>query len=387
MSFFSLRPGSRNAFIRQSVLLIFLLGALVLRFVPGGPESFRKAVFAVLPVPAPWELELTGTPLERGRIHGRKMHWAITLLDKIYIRHFAPNEKLNIHLKQAKKIFSGLDREWMDEISGMAETSGVDRAILMLGNSFLDMGLNASGCRQIHVRTPDGGVLHAHNLDWDNLGGVGNYLVVIARSNTPGKYRTVHIGFPGMVGVLDVINEHGIALSFNQLGLAPKGSSGKPVFIAMREIAENAASFEEAVKMVEELPPGMQFIIGLSDAKTGSIAVFERDAYGAKILRRNAVDGIATADNSAYGHRKTDSQSIDGIVHRANPRNAEELIPLLRHPRILLGCNIYSVIFDWKRNRFLLASGTVPAAHGKYREFVLFPGKSPHRSAGPRTMR
>lgn len=379
MSFRLFRPGSRRAFFRQIFFLILFSAVLTVRFLPGGPEAFRKAVFAVLPVPAPWEMELTGSPFERGRIHGRKMSWAIRLLDKVYIRHFAPNEKLDLHLKRAEKIFSELDREWQDEITGMAETSGTDRSILMLGNSFLDMGLNASGCRQIHVRTAEGAVLHSHNLDWDNLGGVGNYLVVIGRSNTPGKYRTVHIGFPGMIGVLDVINEHGIALSFNQLGLAPKGSAGKPVFIAMREIAEQARTFEEAAEMVNNIPPGMQFIIGLSDAKTGKIAVFERDGYGADILRRDAVEGIATADNSAFGHRKTDPNSIDGIVRQSKPKGPDGLIALLRHPRILLGCNIYSIVFDWKNNRFFLASGTVPAALGKYREFILFDGKTEER--------
>ena len=45
---------------------------------------------------------------------------------------------------------------------------------------------------------------------------------------------------------------------------------------------------------------------------------------------------------------------------------------ILRNKQVLLGCNIYSVIFDYKNNAFYLASGKIPAANGKYRKFTLF---------------
>ena len=34
--------------------------------------------------------------------------------------------------------------------------------------------------------------------------------------------------------------------------------------------------------------------------------------------------------------------------------------------------NIYSVVFDFRHNRLWLASGEVPAAKSRYREFPLF---------------
>jgi hypothetical protein len=45
---------------------------------------------------------------------------------------------------------------------------------------------------------------------------------------------------------------------------------------------------------------------------------------------------------------------------------------ILRHPEVLLACNIYSVIFDAARNRLYLASGSTPAAVRPYRVHELF---------------
>jgi hypothetical protein len=39
---------------------------------------------------------------------------------------------------------------------------------------------------------------------------------------------------------------------------------------------------------------------------------------------------------------------------------------------VLMECNIYSAIFDFRHNRLWLASGEVPAAKGGYREYPLF---------------
>ena len=45
---------------------------------------------------------------------------------------------------------------------------------------------------------------------------------------------------------------------------------------------------------------------------------------------------------------------------------------VLRDPAVMMECNIYSIIFDYKDNCFYLSSGTVPAATDKYRKFILF---------------
>jgi len=45
---------------------------------------------------------------------------------------------------------------------------------------------------------------------------------------------------------------------------------------------------------------------------------------------------------------------------------------VLGNPEVMMDCNIYSVIFDFRGNRLWLASGGVPAARGVCRGCPLF---------------
>jgi hypothetical protein len=291
---------------------------------------------------------------------------------------------------KADKLFDSIDPRWKEEIAGIAEGSGVDERALELGNCFLDLGYYRMGCREVVAfeKFPNGSarLLHAHNLDWDNLGGIGNFIVTIFRTEGgDGRLATVRVGFPGMVGALTIINEKGVSLGFNQLGFSDGEVEGAPVFIAIRDIAETCGSFKEAEQRIMSLPKGMPFCITLADARAAEAAVYERLEDGV-VRKRPAEGGIAAADNSSWcgadmsdcpvaaaakaaGIFAGDASDADGN----GP--VERLKGVLRDPKVLLGCNIYSVIFDFRGNRMYLAAGRIPAANGTYREYGLFPGK------------
>jgi len=356
--------------IRYVVYAAVLLILAVVCLIPGGRKHFREAVWSCLPAPNPHQLSVPGDPALRGTAGGQKFKWEIKLLDKIYIRAFAAPQDFPKYLQQAHAMFERIPKRWSDEVEAMAKASGVESDVLKLGNTFLDLGLNASGCRQIHAAGRDG-FYHSHNLDWDNLGGVGNYLVTIIRSDSePGRLKTVHITFPGLVGSLDIINEKGVALSFNQLGVHRGKESLYPVFIAIRDIAETCPDFATARERIKAMPYGMPFCIGLSSAKERQTAIFERSNSGTEVFERPGENHIATADNMSWGDKRTGE--IDKIVRETTINTPQDIMTLLRNPRIMLDCNIYSVIFDFDHNVFYLASGRVPAAAGTYRQFPLF---------------
>lgn len=363
---------------RLIIYLTIILTLLIICVIPHGRENFQRCVMSLLPVPSPTIVQLSGTPQEMGKSHGNKFKYSLKLLEKLYIQLIIcgnNSQRLNEYCAKAKQIFARINPRWTQEINAMAEASGTNPEALMLGNTFLDIGISSAGCRMLIV-FDETMLLHAHNLDWDNLGGIGNYLITIFRTaGGMNRFSTVHIGFPGMIGALDIINEKGIALSFNQVGFA-RDKCEMPVFIKMREIAEKCATFEEARKEIMAMPQGMPFCIGLSDAKTGQAAIFERDGK-IRIQRRNANDGILTADNNLwYGVKMQERCILDDTARKVNPDKVEDLKTILRHKSVMLACNIYSVIFDYKNNKLYLASGQIPAAEGQYREFKLFDSNS-----------
>ncbi len=322
---------------------------------------------------SPAVITLSGNPAESGRIHGRKLKFGIQLLEKYYLGSLAAGQGRELLFQRADNLFQNIDPRWNTEITALAEAACVDPRAMKFGNCFLDLGRFPVGCRQILRVLPDGRTFHAHNLDWDGLAGIGQHWITVFRvPGGEGRLPTVYLGFSGMIGALDVINSAGVALSFNQLG-SSRQESEMPVFLRMREIAETSSDFDGAEEAILSMPPGMPFAIGLSDAKSGRIAVYERDSSGV-VRKRVPVDGLLTADNSPQSQKNAPPDT--GTEHAARdalPLDSPEAVQaVLRDSRVLMANNMYSVIFDFQANCFYLASGEIPAAAGEYRVYPLF---------------
>ena len=341
-------------------------------------------MYSFLPT-GPTTLDLPADPYENGKKHGKECKFSINLLCDIYLKKIVCRNSDVILKKQAQKaeaLFAIINPRWTEEIKGLSEGSKVDKSELMLANSFLDIGLFKIGCRQVVLDTKGidptqpQRLLHAHNLDWDNLGGVGNFLVTIFRKKgDKERFATVRMGFPALIGALTIINEKGISLGFDQVGSA-QAESKMPIFIAMRDIAETSANFAEAKKRLLEMPQGMPFCIMLADAKSGQAAVFER-SRSQKVQMRKIRNGVLTADNGTWCGRDMSFCTVDQVAreYAAKKGNLDIMKKILRDKQVLLGCNIYSVIFDYQNNAFYLAAGKIPAANGEYVKYELFEEK------------
>ena len=374
----------RRIFCRRNRLLVlFGLCGILLAFciVPGGIPLLRNTIYSFLPTD-PTILNLPADPYENGKLHGKTCKFSINLLCDIYLKKVVCRSSETILKKQSAKaeaLFAIIDPRWTEEIKGLSEGCKKSKGELMLANSFLDIGLASMGCRQVvldakgidHNQTQR--LIHAHNLDWDNLGGVGNFMVTIFRTaGSKDRFATVRMGFPSMIGALTIINEKGISLGFDQVGSARK-TSKMPVFIAMRDIAETCSSFEEAEKVILSMPQGMPFCIMMADAKTGQAAVFERQR-DPKVNKRNIRNGVLASDNATWYGKDMDSCTVDRVARKYAEKSGDLKImkSILRDNQVLLGCNIYSVIFDYSNNAFYLAAGKIPAANGEYVKYTLF---------------
>ena len=321
--------------------------------------------------PSPMEAVLKGNGREMGASYGQKLRTPIRLVTRFYLDRIVckGNPKLIEGSRAAalRNLPNWPDR-YREELNTAATAARIPVGALAFGNTFLDLGRAQAGCRSV-VLSQSNTVFHAHNLDWDNLGGFGRWATCIVRRNpTDGRLATVSIGFPGMIGALDIINEKGLALSFNQLGWG-KGGTNEPVFIMLRRIAETCDSLETARTNLLNAPEGMPFIITVSDARAGAGSVFERarDRVMERPLQGGFVGACNTAQGTNFGVTK-----LDQILARVGTSDVREVRRVLEAPGVLLECNIYSVIFDFHHNRLWLASGEMPAAKGRYREYPLF---------------
>jgi hypothetical protein len=340
------------------VLLLVVLGAGVLGFL-------------IWYKPSPFQITLAGKSGDLGAGYGRKLRTPMRLLTRYYLdRKVCQGDAKLIETSResALQSLANWPKEYREELDATAAAAQLPVSALAFGNSFVDLGRVRAGCRSVVVSETNL-LLHAHNLDWDTLGGLGRWTTCIVRRNpTDGRLATVSIGFPGMIGALDVINEKGLALSFNQLGWG-KGGTNEPVFVMVRRIAETCTSLEAARSNLVDAPPGMAFIITVSDARSGSGSVFER--VNNRVSERRLQGGFVAACNTPQG-TNFGTTRLDQVLTKSGANEASAVQRVLAAPEVLMECNIYSVIFDFRHNRFWLASGEIPAAKSGYQEFQLF---------------
>ena len=320
--------------------------------------------------PAPKEVVLAGSPTTMGTTYSDALYAPMRLLLSAYLKRGVcggDEARFLGRCKLAENHVESVLPAYQDELRAVAESADLSLGEVAYGNWFLDMGNARAGCRTV-VCPGESGLLHAHNLDWDNLAGFARWTVtVVRRAPDDGRFRTVSVSFPGMIGAIDIINEHGIALSFNQLGHG-RGECSEPVFLMLRRIAEHCDSFAAAREEILNSPAGMPFIITLSDAKSGESAIFERKRE--EIVERQGETWLA-ADNTARGPET--APGLQAALREHAPRDLTALKAVLRDSRVMLSSNIYAVIFDFQANQFHLASGAIPAAESaSWRRYPLF---------------
>lgn len=322
--------------------------------------------------PSPKVVTISGSSTSLGAEYGRAFRPHLKLLTRVYLDRIVCQNNPTLITSRRSKALEGL-KHWSlpyaEELAAAAQASGVETGALAYGNSFLDLGNTRAGCRSAVVASSNA-FLHAHNLDWDNLGGLGRWTTCIVRRHpTDGRLATVAVGFPGLIGALDIINEKGLALSFNQLGVG-RGDVTEPVLIMIRRVAETCSSLNQARREILNAPPGMPFIITVSAARPEEASIFERARD--PVVERPLTNGWAAACNVAQ-NTTPGATRLDQLLAESPIGNEKDLQRVLSHPEVLMACNIYSVIFDFRHNRLLVASGKIPAAAESFRSFLLFP--------------
>lgn len=325
--------------------------------------------------PHPAIANCSGSPTMLGQQQGQAFNWRVPALLRFYVLRIVcagDRHRLAARAKQAAPIWQTLPPPYAAELQALAQATAVPADQLLYANALLDLGNTSAGCRSV-VTTNAQSLWHSHNLDWENLGGLAKLsTTIVRRAPDDGRHHTVSVGFPGLIGAFDIINEHGIALSFNQLGFG-NGLPTTPLFIHIRRIAETTASFERACAQIEALPAGMPFIITISAAKEHHAAIFERkrDQISRRDLHHNPDAWVAacnTAQAQTYGQTILDQALAARSLH-----TQDDLIAILGDPKVVMSANIYSVIFDYHANELLLSSGLTPAAQHPFRSYVLFP--------------
>jgi predicted choloylglycine hydrolase len=207
---------------------------------------------------------------------------------------------------------STLRPEHLAEIKALASSAKVAEADIMLANSFLDLS-PMTACSSISVpseASPDHVARFARNLDFPTFG-IADKSSVVFVYHPADRFGFVSVSWPGLIGALSAMNEHGLALANMEI-TRPAGTMPKamPYTLLYRTVLERCKTVDEAIALLKSTPRQTPNNLMLMDA-SGNRAVVELTPEN--VIVRTGKPGAALVSTN---HQRGEDQDTPGRCDR-----------------------------------------------------------------------
>jgi isopenicillin-N N-acyltransferase-like protein len=261
-------------------------------------HAFLEAPADVFPTPI---VILSGDADEIGSEHGRKLAEPIRLLHDRYLGALLHNAPVRLlALLAAEKFESRFRPEHREELTALAKGAGLEEREAALEQCFLDL-LPMTACSTVSLppaASPDGVARFGRNLDFPSFGVADRYSTVFVY-HPKGRYAFASIGWPGLMGVLSGMNEHGLAVANMEVDRMPCLPEAMPYTLLYRTILERCRTTDEAIELLRTTPRQTSNNLMIMDA-SGDRAVAEITPGGVTV-RRVGADAALISTNHQRG--------------------------------------------------------------------------------------
>lgn len=258
----------------------------------------RQAEVSPIPI-----LDMRGDGAAIGAAHGKALGSSIRFLHIKYLDVWFKNPQMKLLAQTVAVAFeTKLAPRHQAEIHAIAEASGVDERDVMLANCFLDVS-PMTACSTVALpadASPDGVARFGRNLDFPSFDVADKYSVVMVY-HPAGKNAFAAVSWPGLIGVLSGMNEHGLSLANMEVTRGQRLPTAVPYTILYRTVLEECRTVNEAVELLKKSPRQTANNLMLMDA-SGDRAVVEITPE--EIIVRRAPQHAALI--STNHHRGTD---------------------------------------------------------------------------------
>lgn len=244
------------------------------------------------------------------------------------IESLVPNQKYLYFLKIMVGIFNrnlhkNIDQEFLEEIYGMSHFSSKEfeyiapnyqrvlnyHAAHDIGHALQNFGL--VGCSSFvvnHSKSADGNLLLARNLDFSPSEGF-NKRKVLYFINPSDGYKFISYSWPGFIGVVSGMNEHGLCVVLHAAKSKPTLKTGTPVSILAREILQYSKTLEDARQILSKKDTFVSELFLIVAPVDNSAIVFEKTPQSLTEFKMQKDELICT--NHYLSDEK--SKSLDNI--------------------------------------------------------------------------
>lgn len=237
-------------------------------------------------------VELTGTGQQIGGEYGQKLNEPMLELFNQYLKpYFKSDLQRFLALTAAQGFENQLSPEHRAEVEALAAAVHLDAREVMLAQCFLDLS-PMTACSTITLSgqaAPDGVARFGRNLDFPARNIADKHTVVLIY-HPQGRYAFAAVSWPGLIGVLTGMNEHGLTLANMEVTRTGSTPRAMPYTMLYRTVLERCKTVDEAIDLLSNTPRQTPNNLMLMDA-AGNRAVVE--ITPAAIAVRRASDATA----------------------------------------------------------------------------------------------
>lgn len=236
--------------------------------------------------------------------------WSIWLLDRFVFRKEAPF----------------IPKEYLDEMQGLADASGVDLRLIHVAHAFTYL----SSCETAAAWGPatnDRNLYFARSnddfvpIDPLTKEPYSDRMVMVYKPTGEVSYMLVNL--PGLTGASDGMNTEGIAIGNMSLPSKYETPAGIPMQFRIKQALAKAHTLDQAVEWMTQKPleGGYNFIV--ADSKIPDARAIEMNARNFYV---GAWDGPAESNHYTFQGKAYSYQPVNGLIMRANHPLSSEIL-------------------------------------------------------------
>lgn len=295
-------------------------------------------------------LAVGGTPEQMGRAHGRLLaEWVPEVMPRTMALVGAGYavQKGDWFHDRIEEIYrrSGphTPERFLRECRAMAAAAGITERDAISGNFFPEL-FHCSGVAVRNTASADGRVVHARVLDYMRDINLQKY-TVLQVFVPEGGHPWMSVGYAGFLGTVTAMNVRGLAIG--EMGGKGEGDwDGMPMTFLMREIAERAATVEEAVAIIRKTPRTCEYYYVISDAKREMVGIYATPEKVEVLLPGQQDPRLPEVPQdtvlvSAEGRARALSERVRQHFGKITP---EVMIEIIKRP-VAMKSNLHNAVF------------------------------------------
>lgn len=273
---------------------------------------------------------------------------------KYYLEDLSSAGIFETYIDTYKTLF--ISKDYQEEIACVSQYSDFSENQVLITNLYYDALKFVFGCTSFCV-TNQKEKLHARNLDWWSENNILGEFTKLFDFQRNGKTRYSLVSWPGFIGALSGVKPGRFSITLNAVLSNEAPQFAIPITFLIRDVLENAETFDQAVKMLSETSIASDCLLMVVGTNDGESVVIERTPTAFKWRHPENGQLIVTNEYLALTDNKQTNDTlqltasgrhrrVQELLNDKTPNSINDYFDVLSDDEIKMGITVQQMIFD-----------------------------------------